>query len=76
MESNGSPEIPDTGETSDIPGLPSGANCEGKERRAMTESKWEGVPGLYSRETERRTNMLFSFEGGDAKSSIIGRRAR
>ena len=25
MESNDSPEIPDRGETSDIPGLPSGA---------------------------------------------------
>ena len=25
MESNDSPEIPDSGETSDIPGLPSGA---------------------------------------------------
>ena len=27
MESNDSPEIPDRGETSDIPGLPSGAFC-------------------------------------------------
>ena len=26
MESNDSPEIPDRGETSDIPGLPSGVN--------------------------------------------------
>ena len=26
MESNDSPEIPDRGETSDIPGLPSGAS--------------------------------------------------
>ena len=26
MESNDSPEIPDRGETSDIPGLPSGGN--------------------------------------------------
>ena len=26
MESNDSPEIPDRGETSDIPGLPSGIN--------------------------------------------------
>ena len=28
MESNDSPEIPDRGETSDIPGLPSGASLE------------------------------------------------
>ena len=28
MESNDSPEIPDRGETSDIPGLPSGAKTE------------------------------------------------
>ena len=27
MESNDSPEIPDRGETSDIPGLPSGVVC-------------------------------------------------
>ena len=31
MESNDSPEIPDRGETSDIPGLPSG---EGEEDKA------------------------------------------
>ena len=28
MESNDSPEIPDRGETSDIPGIPSGADSE------------------------------------------------
>ena len=28
VESNGSPEIPDRGETSDIPGLPSGARIK------------------------------------------------
>ena len=28
MESNDSPEIPDRGETSDIPGLPSGAGLK------------------------------------------------
>ena len=29
VESNDSPEIPDRGETSDIPGLPSGVRAEG-----------------------------------------------
>ena len=31
MESNDSPEIPDRGETSDIPGLPSGVSRRSKE---------------------------------------------
>ena len=42
----------------------------------MTESERERIPGLYSRETEVPTNMLFSFEGGGVNSSIIGRRAQ
>ncbi|WP_419628872.1 hypothetical protein, partial [Thiolapillus sp.] len=42
----------------------------------MTERKRERIPGLYSRKTEGPTTMLFSFEGGDAKGSIIGRRAQ
>ena len=42
----------------------------------MTESKRERIPGLCSRKTEGMTTMLFSFEGGDAKGSIIGRRAQ
>ena len=42
----------------------------------MTESKWERFPGLYSRETEGPTTMLFSFDSWDAKSSIIGGRAQ
>ena len=42
----------------------------------MTESKRERIPGLYSRKTEGPTTMLLSFEGGDAKGSIIGRRAQ
>ena len=32
MESNDSPEIPDRGETSDIPGLPSGGTMRGSKR--------------------------------------------
>ena len=42
----------------------------------MTESETERIPGLYSRKTEGTSTMLFSFEGGDAKSSIIGRRVQ
>ena len=42
----------------------------------MADSKRERIPGLYSRKTEGPTTMLFSFEGADAKSSIIGRRAQ
>ena len=42
----------------------------------MTESERERSPGLYSRKTEGPTTMLLSFEGGDAKGSIIGRRAQ
>ena len=34
MESNDSPEIPDIGETSEEPGLPSGRQTEGKKRRS------------------------------------------
>ena len=39
MESNDSPEIPDRGETSDIPGLPSGERereGEGERERELT----------------------------------------
>ena len=32
VESNDSPEIPDRGETSDIPGLPSGGEEDGNKR--------------------------------------------
>ena len=37
VESNDSPEIPDRGESSDIPGLPSGGGEEGRERRGKRE---------------------------------------
>ena len=37
MESNDSPEIPDRGETSDIPGLPSG-----ERRRKNSTRRWRG----------------------------------
>ena len=40
------------------------------------DSKRERIPDLYSRKTEGLTTMLFSFEGGDAKCSITGRRAQ
>ena len=47
---------------------------EGRERRAMTERA--RILGSYSRESKGPTTMLFSFEGGDAKSSTIRRRAQ
>ena len=40
------------------------------------ESKRKRIPGLYSRKTKCLTTMLFTFEGGDVKGSIIGRRAQ
>ena len=40
----------------------------------MTESKRKRIPNLGSREAKGMTTMLFSFEGGDAKGSIIRRR--
>ena len=42
----------------------------------MADDQRERIPGLYSRETEGPTTMLFSLEGGDnTKGSVIGRRA-
>ena len=35
MESNDNPEIPDKGETSDIPGLPSGAPLWGEKKKKI-----------------------------------------
>ena len=46
---------------------------EGRERSAMTERKGENSKFDMA---EGPTIVLFSFEGGDAKSSIIGRRAQ
>ena len=43
------------------------ASFEGREGRAVMESKKK----LGNREAKGTTTMLFSFEGGDAKSSII-----
>ena len=39
VESNYSPEIPDRGKTSDIPGLPSGAVKEEKEKEGKNTKK-------------------------------------
>ena len=48
----------------------------GIERRAVAEMERKITPDLCSREAEGTTTMLFSFKGGDAKSSIIRRRAQ
>ena len=43
---------------------------------AMMESKGKRIPDLDSREAKGMTTMLFSFEEGDAKGSIIRRRVQ
>ena len=42
----------------------------------MTESERKRIPDLDSREAEGTTTVLFSFEGGDVKSSVIQRRTQ
>ena len=42
----------------------------------MTESKRERIPDPDSREAKGTTTILFSVEEGDAKDSIIRRRAQ
>ena len=44
--------------------------------RAVTERKRKRIPDVESREAKGTTTMLFSFEQGDAKESIIPRRAQ
>ena len=42
----------------------------------MTGSERKRIPDLDSREAKGTTAMLFSFEEGDAKGSVIRRRAQ
>ena len=42
----------------------------------MAEDERKRIPDLHSREAKGTTTMLFSFEDGDAKGSIIQRRAQ
>ena len=42
----------------------------------MTASERKRIPDLDSRDAKSTTTMLFSFEEGDAKDSIIQRRAQ
>ena len=42
----------------------------------MTERERKRIPDLDSREAKGTTTMLFSFEEGDSKDSIIRRRAQ
>ena len=37
----------------------------------MTESERKRIPDLCSREAKGTTTMLFSFEGGNAKSKVL-----
>ena len=52
------------------------ASFEGREGRAVSESERKRIPDLDSREGKGTTTMLFSFEEGNAKGSIIRRRAQ
>ena len=52
------------------------ASFEGREGRAVTESERMRIPDLDSRKAKGTTTMLFSVEEGDARGSIIRRRAQ
>ena len=47
------------------------ASFEGREGRAVKGSKRKRIPDLDSRKAKGMTTMLFSFEEGDVKGSII-----
>ena len=52
------------------------ASVEGREGRAVTESERKRIPDLCGREAKGTTTMPFFLEGGDARYSIIRRRAQ
>ena len=52
------------------------ASFGGREGRAVTESERKRIPDLGSRETKGTTTVLFSFEEGDVKGSVIRRRVQ
>ena len=52
------------------------AGFEGRGGKAVTKNEGKRTADLCSREAEGTTTMLFSFKGGDAKSSIIRRRSQ
>ena len=52
------------------------ASFEGGKERAVTESERKRIPDLDSREAKGTTTMLFSFEEGDVKDSIVRRRVQ
>ena len=52
------------------------AGFEGRGGKAVTKNEGKRTADLCSREAEEPTTMLFSFKGGDVRSSIIRRRAR
>ena len=60
MESNESPEIPDRGETSDIPSLPSGGEREGGKGREREKKEREGGRGKEA-EAGRQTHMFIKL---------------
>ena len=52
------------------------ASFEGGEGRAVMGSKRKRIPNLDKSKAKGTTSMLFCFEEGDAKYSIIQRRAQ
>ena len=52
------------------------ASFEGRAGKAVSESERKRIPDLDSREAKGTTIMLLSFEEGNAKGSIIRRRAQ
>ena len=52
------------------------ASFKGREGRAVMESERKRIPDLDSRKAKGMTTILFSFEQGDVKYSIIQRRAQ
>ena len=52
------------------------ASFESGERRVVRENERKRIPDLDKREARGMTTMLFSFEEGDAKDSIVRRRAQ
>ena len=63
MESNDSPEIPDRGETSDIPGLPSGAANTGKIGRGFGKNagEWTGRVEISEEEIHASKRSMYGY---------------
>ena len=79
MDSNDSPEIPDRGETSDIPGLPSGEEEEEEDEEGYFFSLWQSQSAT-ALDQEKVNSLLTSLpnftvthekEGGGRKKGKL-----